>query len=139
MGVISPPYYTTDMDTDTVITLPCDVLEFARMSAEEAKRELAASLYTQGRLSVGKAREFAEMSLWAFRQLLALRGIPAHYDVPDQPGHDVAVAAPLREVPCGVAPAVLPHPRHHVLQGEDVGDAAREFQMLQVAILICVS
>lgn len=71
------------MDTDTVITLPRDVLESARMSAEEAKQELAVSLYAQGRLSVGKARELAGMSLWAFRQLLALRGVPSHYDVPD--------------------------------------------------------
>ena len=71
------------MDTDTVITLPRDVLESARMSAEEAKQELALSLYAQGRLSVGKARELAGMSLWAFRQLLALRGIPPHYDAPD--------------------------------------------------------
>lgn len=71
------------MDTDTVITLPRDVLESARMSAEEAKQELAVSLYAQGRLSVGKARELAGMSLWAFRQLLALRGIRAHYDLPD--------------------------------------------------------
>ena len=53
------------------------------MSADEAKQELALSLYARGRLSVGKARELAGMSLWRFRQLLALRGVPPHYDVPD--------------------------------------------------------
>lgn len=78
-----PTYYTTGMDTDTIITLPKGVLESARMSADEAKQELALSLYAQGRLSVGKARELAGMSLWTFRQLLALRGLPPHYDLPD--------------------------------------------------------
>lgn len=71
------------MDKGTVITLPQGVLESARMSAEEAKQELAVSLYAQGRLSVGKAGELAGMSLWRFRQLLALRGVPPHYDIPD--------------------------------------------------------
>lgn len=47
------------------------------------KQELAIYLYAQGRLSIGKARELAEMSLWQFRQLLATRQIPAHYNVED--------------------------------------------------------
>ncbi len=38
------------MDTDTIITLPRDVLESARLSVQEAKQELALSLYAQGRL-----------------------------------------------------------------------------------------
>jgi hypothetical protein len=33
------------------------------------------SLYAQGRISIGKACELAEMSLWEFRQLLAFRRI----------------------------------------------------------------
>lgn len=71
------------MDTDLTITLPRDVLESARLSVQEAKQELAVSLYAQGRLSVGKARELAGMSLWAFRQLLAARGVPPHFGVSD--------------------------------------------------------
>ena len=47
------------------------------------KVELALLLYTQYRLSIGKARELANMSLWEFRQLLASRKIPAHYDIND--------------------------------------------------------
>jgi predicted HTH domain antitoxin len=39
--------------------------------------------YAQGRLSIGKARELADMTLWEFRQLLASRRIPPHYDVAD--------------------------------------------------------
>ena len=38
------------------------------------------SLYAQRRLGIGKARELAGMSLWTFRQLLAFRKIPPHYD-----------------------------------------------------------
>ena len=71
------------VDTDLTITLPRDVLESARLSVQEAKQELAVSLYAQGRLSVGKARELAGMSLWAFRQLLAARGVFPHFDVSD--------------------------------------------------------
>mgnify|MGYP001614926969 CR=1 FL=1 len=44
---------------------------------------MAVLIYSQGRLSIGKARELAEMSLWEFRQLLASRRISPHYDVAD--------------------------------------------------------
>ena len=44
---------------------------------------MAVLLYSQGRLSIGKARELADMSLWEFRQLLASRRISPHYDVAD--------------------------------------------------------
>lgn len=71
------------MDTDLTITLPRDVLESARLSVQEAKQELAVSLYAQERLSAGKAREFAGMSLWTFRQLLAARGVVPHFSVSD--------------------------------------------------------
>jgi predicted HTH domain antitoxin len=40
-------------------------------------------LFQQGRLSFGKAREMADMTAWAFQQLLGTRGIPVHYDVAD--------------------------------------------------------
>ncbi len=74
---------TSMVDTDLTLTLPRDVLESARLSVQEAKQELAVSLYAQGRLSVGKARELAGMSLWAFRQLLAARGVSPHFGVMD--------------------------------------------------------
>jgi predicted HTH domain antitoxin len=60
-----------------------DILDSARLTAEEAKVELAVYLYRQRRLSLGKARELAGMSLWIFRQLLASRQIPPHYDEDD--------------------------------------------------------
>ena len=60
-----------------------DVLDSARMTPAELKVEMALHLYAQGRLSIGKARELADMSLWEFRQLLASRRIPPHYDATD--------------------------------------------------------
>ena len=62
------------------LEIPQDVLDSARLTLGELKVELAISLYAQGRLSVGKARELADKSLWEFRQLLALRRISPHYD-----------------------------------------------------------
>jgi predicted HTH domain antitoxin len=37
----------------------------------------------EGKLSFGKARELAEMTVWEFQQLLGSRGISIHYDVED--------------------------------------------------------
>jgi predicted HTH domain antitoxin len=71
------------MKSHTTVAIPQDVLESARLTVDELKQELAISLYAQGRLSIGKARELAGMSLWTFRQLLASRGISPHYDLED--------------------------------------------------------
>lgn len=65
------------------IDIPQDILDSARLSPDQLKQELAISLYAQRRLSIGKARELAGMSLWRFRQLLASRELPAHYDEVD--------------------------------------------------------
>jgi predicted HTH domain antitoxin len=65
------------------IDIPQDILDSARLSPAALKQELAISLYAQRRLSIGKARELAGMSLWQFRQLLASRELPAHYDETD--------------------------------------------------------
>jgi predicted HTH domain antitoxin len=59
-------------------------LELAtHMSAQEIRRELAVHLYTQGKLSAGKARELADMDVVAFQSLLGSRGIPVNYGVED--------------------------------------------------------
>ncbi len=71
------------MAAHTTLTIPQDILESARLSVDELKQELAVSLYAQGRLSIGKARELAGMSLWTFRQLLASRHVSPHYDTHD--------------------------------------------------------
>jgi predicted HTH domain antitoxin len=71
------------MSAHATLTIPQHVLDSARLTVDEAKRELAVSLYASGRLSIGKARELAGMSLWEFRQLLATRHIPSHYGTED--------------------------------------------------------
>ena len=63
------------------IKMSRDILDSARLTIPELKVELAVCLYAQGRLSTGKARELADMTLWEFRQLLALRRISPHYDI----------------------------------------------------------
>jgi predicted HTH domain antitoxin len=60
-----------------------DILDSARLTIQDLQVELAVSLYAQRRLSLGKARELAQMSLWEFRQLLAFRRISPHYDEQD--------------------------------------------------------
>jgi predicted HTH domain antitoxin len=63
--------------------IPDDILQAARLSPEELKREVAILLYAQRRLTLGQARRLAAMPRLAFQQLLASRGIGPHYDVED--------------------------------------------------------
>ncbi len=63
------------------IQIPREVLLATRMTPDELARELAISLFQQGKLSLGKARQVAGMSFWAFQQLLGSRSIPIHYDI----------------------------------------------------------
>jgi predicted HTH domain antitoxin len=69
--------------TDVLIAIPREIMHTTRMSPAEMKRELALSLFQQGKISFGKARELAGMTVWAFQQLLGSREIPVHYDVKD--------------------------------------------------------
>ena len=71
------------MSDTNVLQVPQDILDSARLTISELKVEIATYLYAQGRLSIGKARELANMSLWEFRQLLASRRISPHYDEGD--------------------------------------------------------
>ena len=71
------------MRNANVLQIPQDILDSSRLSVSELKVELAVYLYTQRRLSIGKARELADMPLWEFRQLLASRRISPHYDEVD--------------------------------------------------------
>ena len=71
------------MTSANTLQIPQDILDSAKLTIDELKVELAASLYARGRLSAGKTRELAGMSLWAFRQFTAIRGITVHYDAED--------------------------------------------------------
>lgn len=66
-----------------LLKIPQDILDTARLTLDELKREMAVFLYAQGRISLGKAHELAEMSLWEFRQLLAFRRVSPHYEIMD--------------------------------------------------------
>ena len=83
-----------DANTVSVVGVSQEILDSAKLTPSELKVEMAVHLYAQGRLSVGKARELADMTLWEFRQLLASRGISPHYGEADL-DEDVAT---LREV-----------------------------------------
>ncbi|MBE0699976.1 MAG: UPF0175 family protein [Anaerolineaceae bacterium] len=65
------------------LSIPRDILDSARMTPNQAKIELAVSLYAQGRLSIGKARELANMPIWELRQLLGSRKIEPHFNEDD--------------------------------------------------------
>ncbi|HEX9924507.1 MAG TPA: UPF0175 family protein [Anaerolineae bacterium] len=71
------------MEPIITIELPRHLVDAAKITPDELKIELAIHLYEQRRLSIGHAREMADLSLWEFRQLLASRKISPHYDVPD--------------------------------------------------------
>ncbi len=51
----------------------------AGLTAAELKRELATTLFAQGRLSLGRAMEVAEMDRISFQQFLGERGIATAY------------------------------------------------------------
>lgn len=68
--------------TSTIsIEIPREIVHATRMTPDELRRELAIHLFQEGKLSLGKAREMAGMTVWAFQQLLGSRGIPVHYGV----------------------------------------------------------
>ena len=56
------------MGRTMMLEIPQDILDTARLTVDELRVELAVHLYAEGRLSIGKARELADMPLWTFRQ-----------------------------------------------------------------------
>lgn len=69
------------MSSTVSFEIPKEVLRASRLTEDELRRELALHLFEQDKLSFGKARELAEMSVWDFQQFLGSRGISVHYDV----------------------------------------------------------
>jgi predicted HTH domain antitoxin len=51
------------------------------MTSKDIAVELAVHLFETGKLSIGKAKSLAGMTLWTFQNLLASRKIPIHYGV----------------------------------------------------------
>jgi predicted HTH domain antitoxin len=73
------------MNTEETVAIPIPqtILYATRMTTDELRRELAVYLFQQEKLSFGKAREMAAMTIWDFQYLLGQRGIAVHYDIPE--------------------------------------------------------
>ncbi len=67
--------------TTISIEIPSEVMHAARMTPEDLRQELAIHLFREGKLSFGKARELAGLTVWEFQNLLGTRNIPVHYGV----------------------------------------------------------
>ncbi len=65
------------------IEIPREIIQSARLTTQDLKRELALVLFQQNKISFGKAKELAGLNVWTFQQLLGERGINIHYDVDD--------------------------------------------------------
>ncbi len=69
------------------IKIPKDIVATMKLPGKMIKEyllvEIASSLYKQGILSFGKARELCKMSKWDFQKELGLRKIERHYDNAD--------------------------------------------------------
>lgn len=63
------------------IEIPGEVMHATRMTPDDLKRELAIHLFREGKLSFGKARELAGLTVWDFHNLLGSRNILLHYGV----------------------------------------------------------
>jgi len=71
------------MSNTISIEIPSEIVHVTRMTPQELRKELAILLFQQGKLSFGKAREMAGMTVWTFQQILGIREIPIHYDIDD--------------------------------------------------------
>ena len=69
------------MPSTLSIEIPSEIAHAAKMTPEEMRRELAIHLLSSHKLSFGKAREMAGMTVCSFQQLLGSREISPHYDI----------------------------------------------------------
>ena len=79
------------------IEIPREIIHITRMTPQELRQELAIYLFQQDKLSFGKAKELADMTVWAFQQLLGSKGIPIHYDMDDYE-EDLATLKELKRI-----------------------------------------
>ncbi len=57
------------MSATVSIEIPREIIRSSRMTPQELKQDLAILLFQQGKLSFGKAREMAGMTVWVFQQV----------------------------------------------------------------------
>ena len=72
---------------EITVKVPRDLVRILKVRDEEVpklvKLYLAIELYREGKVSLGKAAEIAEVSKWEMMEILASKGIPLQYDVKD--------------------------------------------------------
>jgi predicted HTH domain antitoxin len=82
--------------TETIaLEIPRDLPQVTKMTPTELKQELAFALFAQDKISFGKARELAGLTVWQFQNELGRRGISIHYDTAEL-AEDVATLHALR-------------------------------------------
>ena len=73
--------------TKLVLEIPEAVLAALRLPPgeieQELRQELALALYQRQVLSLGKARELAQVTRWEFEELLGRRQVPRHNTAED--------------------------------------------------------
>lgn len=77
-----------------VLHLSDEIFNPLHITEAEVLLELAIALYATGKLSFGKARQLSALNWVQFRQELAKRNIPAHYNESDFETDLAAVNAP---------------------------------------------
>ncbi|MCK4764064.1 MAG: UPF0175 family protein [Candidatus Aminicenantes bacterium] len=69
------------------IEIPGDIIHTMKLPRNQVKDylivDIAASLYKQGILSFGKARQLCKMSKWEFQRELGIRKIERHFEEKD--------------------------------------------------------
>ena len=71
------------MNATLSLDIPVEALASARMTIDDVRLELAILLFRLDRLSMGKAAEFALLSVGSFQSQLAARHLGPHYSVDD--------------------------------------------------------
>lgn len=63
------------------LAIPDHIFNSLNMSEEELLLELAVALYAAKKVSFGTARRLAGLDWYRFREILADRKVPAHYEI----------------------------------------------------------
>ena len=70
-----------------MVKVPRDLVRILKVRDEVVPKVvrlyLAIELYREGKVSLGKASEIAEVSKWEMMEILASKNIPIQYDVED--------------------------------------------------------
>jgi len=65
------------------VTVAEELLHGVELSPREALIDFAVGIYSEGKVTLGRAARIAELSVSEFQRLLGERRIPLHYDIHD--------------------------------------------------------